>query len=46
MGVELTMPKLPDTMEEGKILSWLKHPAMRSIAVTHWPRSKQTSPTW
>src|SRR5713101_8649810 len=23
---EITMPKLSDTMEEGKILRWLKHP--------------------
>ena len=26
MSIELTMPKLSDTMEEGKILHWLKHP--------------------
>lgn len=26
MSIELTMPKLSDTMEEGKILRWLKHP--------------------
>jgi len=26
MPVEVTMPKLSDTMEEGKILKWLKHP--------------------
>ena len=25
-GSEITMPKLSDTMEEGKILHWLKHP--------------------
>ena len=25
-GNEITMPKLSDTMEEGKILRWLKHP--------------------
>jgi pyruvate dehydrogenase E2 component (dihydrolipoamide acetyltransferase) len=24
--IEITMPKLSDTMEEGKILRWLKHP--------------------
>ena len=23
---EITMPKLSDTMEEGKIIRWLKHP--------------------
>ena len=26
MSSEITMPKLSDTMEEGKILRWLKHP--------------------
>jgi len=26
MSNEITMPKLSDTMEEGKILRWLKHP--------------------
>jgi len=26
MSTEITMPKLSDTMEEGKILRWLKHP--------------------
>jgi pyruvate dehydrogenase E2 component (dihydrolipoamide acetyltransferase) len=26
MSIEITMPKLSDTMEEGKILRWLKHP--------------------
>jgi len=26
MSVDVTMPKLSDTMEEGKILKWLKHP--------------------
>ena len=26
MPVDVTMPKLSDTMEEGKILRWLKHP--------------------
>jgi len=26
MPVDVTMPKLSDTMEEGKILKWLKHP--------------------
>src|SRR5579863_8540939 len=26
MTTEITMPKLSDTMEEGKILRWLKHP--------------------
>lgn len=26
MSNEITMPKLSDTMEEGKILHWLKHP--------------------
>jgi pyruvate dehydrogenase E2 component (dihydrolipoamide acetyltransferase) len=26
MSHEITMPKLSDTMEEGKILRWLKHP--------------------
>ncbi|MCL5044672.1 MAG: 2-oxo acid dehydrogenase subunit E2, partial [Deltaproteobacteria bacterium] len=26
MAREITMPKLSDTMEEGKILRWLKHP--------------------
>jgi pyruvate dehydrogenase E2 component (dihydrolipoamide acetyltransferase) len=26
MSTEVTMPKLSDTMEEGKILRWLKHP--------------------
>ncbi|HEY6418926.1 MAG TPA: 2-oxo acid dehydrogenase subunit E2 [Candidatus Binataceae bacterium] len=26
MNNEITMPKLSDTMEEGKILRWLKHP--------------------
>jgi pyruvate dehydrogenase E2 component (dihydrolipoamide acetyltransferase) len=26
MAIEITMPKLSDTMEEGKILRWLKHP--------------------
>lgn len=26
MSNEITMPKLSDTMEEGKILCWLKHP--------------------
>ena len=26
MSIEVTMPKLSDTMEEGKILRWLKHP--------------------
>jgi len=26
MANEITMPKLSDTMEEGKILRWLKHP--------------------
>jgi pyruvate dehydrogenase E2 component (dihydrolipoamide acetyltransferase) len=26
MAGEITMPKLSDTMEEGKILHWLKHP--------------------
>jgi pyruvate dehydrogenase E2 component (dihydrolipoamide acetyltransferase) len=26
MCTEITMPKLSDTMEEGKILRWLKHP--------------------
>src|SRR5437016_2231940 len=26
MSNEITMPKLCDTMEEGKILRWLKHP--------------------
>src|SRR6266852_115262 len=26
MPVEVTMPKLSDTMEEGKILKWLRHP--------------------
>src|SRR5438093_8862624 len=25
MPIEVTMPKLSDTMEEGKILRWLKH---------------------
>src|SRR5262249_20670485 len=25
MSTEITMPKLSDTMEEGKILRWLKH---------------------
>src|SRR5437899_9827614 len=29
MPVEVTMPKLSDTMEEGKILKWLKHPGDR-----------------
>jgi len=27
--VDVTMPKLSDTMEEGKILKWLKHPGER-----------------
>src|SRR5271168_1257752 len=26
MSNEITMPKLSDTMEEGKIIRWLKHP--------------------
>ena len=26
MSIDVTMPKLSDTMEEGKILKWLKHP--------------------
>src|SRR5436190_7758576 len=26
MPVDVTMPKLSDTMEEGKILKWIKHP--------------------
>ncbi|MBV8360607.1 MAG: hypothetical protein JO189_22135, partial [Deltaproteobacteria bacterium] len=26
MSTEIMMPKLSDTMEEGKILRWLKHP--------------------
>src|ERR1700752_766780 len=26
MSNDITMPKLSDTMEEGKILRWLKHP--------------------
>ncbi len=26
---DVTMPKLSDTMEEGKILKWLKHPGER-----------------
>src|SRR5438067_4108948 len=26
MSTQITMPKLSDTMEEGKILRWLKHP--------------------
>src|SRR2546428_6930852 len=29
MPVDVTMPKLSDTMEEGKILKWLKHPGDR-----------------
>jgi pyruvate dehydrogenase E2 component (dihydrolipoamide acetyltransferase) len=29
MSIEITMPKLSDTMEEGKILRWLKHPGDR-----------------
>ena len=29
MPVDVTMPKLSDTMEEGKILKWLKHPGER-----------------
>ena len=29
MPIEVTMPKLSDTMEEGKILKWLKHPGER-----------------
>src|SRR5881409_2608661 len=29
MPVEVTMPKLSDTMEEGKILKWLKRPGDR-----------------
>ncbi len=32
MSIEITMPKLSDTMEEGKILRWLKHPGDK---VTH-----------
>ncbi|HZP40226.1 MAG TPA: dihydrolipoamide acetyltransferase family protein [Candidatus Binatia bacterium] len=26
MPIDVTMPKLSDTMEEGKVLQWLKHP--------------------
>ena len=26
MSNEIVMPKLSDTMEEGKIIRWLKHP--------------------
>ena len=26
MATDVLMPKLSDTMEEGKILKWLKHP--------------------
>ena len=26
MPIDVLMPKLSDTMEEGKILRWLKHP--------------------
>jgi pyruvate dehydrogenase E2 component (dihydrolipoyllysine-residue acetyltransferase) len=29
MPIDVTMPKLSDTMEEGKILKWLKHPGDR-----------------
>jgi len=29
MSNEITMPKLSDTMEEGKIIRWLKHPGDR-----------------
>src|SRR5437762_10341186 len=29
MPIDVTMPKLSDTMEEGKILRWLKHPGDR-----------------
>jgi pyruvate dehydrogenase E2 component (dihydrolipoamide acetyltransferase) len=29
MSTEIVMPKLSDTMEEGKILRWLKHPGDR-----------------
>src|SRR6267378_1408736 len=29
MPIEVTMPKLSDTMEEGKILRWLKRPGER-----------------
>src|SRR5262249_47878191 len=29
MPIDVTMPKLSDTMEEGKILKWLKHPGER-----------------
>ncbi len=32
MSIDITMPKLSDTMEEGKILRWLKHPGDK---VTH-----------
>src|SRR5438477_11402812 len=29
MAIDVTMPKLSDTMEEGKILRWMKHPGDR-----------------
>src|SRR5919204_3171420 len=29
MAIDVMMPKLSDTMEEGKILKWLKHPGDR-----------------
>src|SRR5436305_549835 len=29
MPIDVTMPKLSDTMEEGKILKWLKQPGER-----------------
>ncbi len=40
------MPKLSDTMEEGKILRWLKHPGDEVHHGERWPRSRPTRPTW
>ena len=36
----VVMPKMGDTMEEGKILSWHKHEGDRSRRASRWPRSR------